>query len=199
MAWVVFFPHCLALTQNCKKISQSVTEMWFWSGDPKFLTDLVVLNFCTFHLKEKWTTMLLVEHWLAVWQARVQISARHPREVPQLSQQRWRKWNWASAYIRELLYEWLLYKKNVCIPTQKCVLYREPEYLFPNQKRLRRRKSSSVRRLKNQKTRRMIWKVMPRGGRSFHTIIQDCDENWKKVFEYMFCFILSFHLSDKQQ
>jgi hypothetical protein len=26
------------------------------------------------------------------------------------------------------LYEWLLYKKNVCIPTQKCVLYREPEY-----------------------------------------------------------------------
>jgi hypothetical protein len=45
----------------------------------------------------------------------------------------------------------------------------------------------------------MIWKVMPRGGRSFHTLIQDCDENWKKVFEYMFCFILSFHLSDKQQ
>jgi hypothetical protein len=29
--------------------------MWFWSGD--ILTNLVV-NFCTFHLKEKWMTML---------------------------------------------------------------------------------------------------------------------------------------------
>jgi hypothetical protein len=30
------------------------------------LTELVVFNFCTFHLKEKWTTMLPVERLLAV-------------------------------------------------------------------------------------------------------------------------------------
>ncbi len=47
---------CLALALYWKKMCQLVTEMWFWSGD--ILTDLVVFNFCTFHLKEKWTTML---------------------------------------------------------------------------------------------------------------------------------------------
>ncbi len=34
-------------------------------------------------------------------QARVRISARHPREVPPLSQHQWRKWRWVSAYVRE--------------------------------------------------------------------------------------------------
>ena len=32
-----------------------MTEMWFWSGDPNRSCGF---KFCTFHFKEKWTTML---------------------------------------------------------------------------------------------------------------------------------------------
>jgi hypothetical protein len=72
---------CLALTQNCTKIVNQWRKCDFESV---ILTDLVVLNFCTFHLKEKWMTMLPVERRLAVRQARVRILARHPSEDPQL-------------------------------------------------------------------------------------------------------------------
>ncbi len=46
------------------------------------LTDLVVFNFCTFHLKEKWTTMLTVERRLAVRQARFKSRLGTPVRFP---------------------------------------------------------------------------------------------------------------------
>jgi len=46
------------------------------------LTDLGVFNFCTFHLKEKWTTMLQVERRLAVRQARFESRLGTPGRFP---------------------------------------------------------------------------------------------------------------------
>ncbi len=71
---------CLALTLNCKNIRQLLTEMWFWAVT---LTYLVVFHFCTFHLKEKWMTML----------------------------QRWRKWRWASAFVKDCMND--VWNKNM--------------------------------------------------------------------------------------
>jgi hypothetical protein len=70
---------CLALTQAVK-ISQLVTEMWYWSGDPNRFCGF---KFFTFHLKEKWTTML----------------------------QQWRKWRWASACSWMIV--WMLYERKI--------------------------------------------------------------------------------------
>jgi hypothetical protein len=41
----------------------------------------------------------LVVRWLAVRQARVQISARHPREVPPTEPTAVKIWRWASANV----------------------------------------------------------------------------------------------------
>jgi hypothetical protein len=43
----------------------------------------------------------LVARWLAVRQARVQISAGHPMEVPPTEPTAVKKWRWASANVYE--------------------------------------------------------------------------------------------------
>ncbi len=58
----------------------------------------------------------LVARWLAVRQARVRISARHPMEVPPTEPTAVKIWRWASAnvYIR------MMYECIYCIKTNKC-------------------------------------------------------------------------------
>ncbi len=139
--------------------------------------------------------MLLVERRLAIRQARVRISARHPREDPPLRQQWWRNWSWASAYIREWLYDDYYTKKCVHSYTKMCLIPRtrvfisKPKKAQEENKFLRQKIKES-----EDKTRWMIWKVMPRGRRSFHPIIYryECDENWKKVFGIHFLFYIVF-------
>jgi hypothetical protein len=59
------------------------------------LTDLVVFNFCTFHLKEKWMTTLPVERLLAVRQAqfesRLGTPGRSPTEPTAMKKKEMRK------------------------------------------------------------------------------------------------------------
>ncbi len=43
----------------------------------------------------------LVARWLAVRQARVRISARHPKEVPPTEPTAMKIWRWASANVYE--------------------------------------------------------------------------------------------------
>ncbi len=144
MAWVVFSPHSSVWLWH--KIVKKLVNQWRKCYFAEvILTDLVVFNFCTFHLKEKWTTMLSVESRLAVRQrqARVRISAgtpgRFPTEPIAMKKMEFGLSSWMIVWMA-------IIQKNVCISTQKCVLYREPEYLFPNQKSLRRRTGSSIRR-----------------------------------------------------
>ncbi len=90
------------------------------------LTDLGVFNFCTF--QEKWTTMLPVEHRLAVRRARFRILAWHPREDPPLNQQRWRKWpqrmfvnNCMNGYYTKKMYAFL--HKNVSYTENQSIYF----------------------------------------------------------------------------
>jgi hypothetical protein len=58
----------------------------------------------------------LVARWLAVRQARVRISARHPMEVPPTEPTAVKIWRWASANV----YVRMMYECIYCIKTNKC-------------------------------------------------------------------------------
>jgi hypothetical protein len=113
--------------------------MWFWSGDPNRSCGF---KFCTFHLREKWTTML--QKFLSLRQPtggyKILIS------LP-----------CTSKLIKN---SFILMAVNACY-TKKCIHSNtkmcltprtKPEYFFPDQiiiGSLRRGTSSSVRGLKN--------------------------------------------------
>ncbi len=59
---------------------------------------------------------MLVARWLAVRQARVRISARHPMEVPPTEPTAVKLWRWDSANV----YEWMVYECIYCIKKNKC-------------------------------------------------------------------------------
>ncbi len=112
--------------------------MWFWSGDPNRSCGF---KFCTFHLKEKWTTML--KKFLSLRQPtggyKILISLPCSSKL-------------YKKFIHFNGCECLLYKKCIHSNTKMCLTPRQTWVFFPNQiilVSLKRGTSSSVRGLKN--------------------------------------------------
>ncbi len=67
-------------------------------GNKSFLCDAKILEGAVW-LSTGCSVARLVARWLAVRQARVRISARHPMEVPHTEPTAVKKWRWASANV----------------------------------------------------------------------------------------------------
>ncbi len=63
-------------------------------------------------LPSGWSVAQLVVRWLAVRQARVRISARHPMEIPPTESTAVKIWRWACWM--NVMYEWINYITNIC-------------------------------------------------------------------------------------